>query len=161
MNQEESNSWRFDLYNLLPHPAEPLLWARRLALYDVPSTLGHGDLHGDNVARQGDDYLLIDWTDACVMHPFLDMIIISYVEKGKLQTHLRDQYLSHWRAFEKRARLREAWDIAQPLMCLHQAISYQVILDHIEPGARDDLAWGPPYWLRRILELYGTTNRAG
>jgi hypothetical protein len=38
-------------------------------------------------------------------------------------------------------------------MCLHQAISYQFILDNLEPWARADLAWGPPYWLRKLLSF--------
>jgi len=44
----------------------------------LPSTLVHGDLHADNIARTGRGYVLFDWTDACVGHPFVDFVTFVY-----------------------------------------------------------------------------------
>ena len=55
--------------------AVPRLRARceELAGYAVPPSIVHGDLHLGNVARGPAGWLLFDWTDACVAHPFLDL----------------------------------------------------------------------------------------
>jgi hypothetical protein len=56
--------------------AVPGLQARcaELAGHAVPPALVHGDLHLSNVARRPGGYLFFDWTDACVAHPFLDLL---------------------------------------------------------------------------------------
>ena len=44
----------------------------------LPDTLAHGDLHPGNVAYDGQDLRLFDWTDACISHPFLDGSHLAY-----------------------------------------------------------------------------------
>jgi hypothetical protein len=126
---------------------------KRLATLGIPHTIGHGDFHGSNVARRNGAYFIIDWTDGCIMHPFLDVIPIQYHEPADEQQLLWNHYLALWQEFAPLPRLLEALQLARPLMCLHQAISYQFILDNLEPWARADLAWGPPYWLRKLLSF--------
>ncbi|HUM71585.1 MAG TPA: alpha/beta fold hydrolase, partial [Chloroflexota bacterium] len=48
----------------------------KLAAFAIPEKLVHGDLHGGNVAVQGNDFIYFDWTDACISHPFFDMLNI-------------------------------------------------------------------------------------
>ena len=38
----------------------------------LPDTLSHGDLHPGNLAYDGNELRIFDWTDGCVTHPFLD-----------------------------------------------------------------------------------------
>ncbi len=38
----------------------------------IPDTLSHGDLHPGNVAYDGREVRIFDWTDGCVTHPLLD-----------------------------------------------------------------------------------------
>ena len=45
-----------------------------LADYRVPYTLVHGDLHPGNIARHQGSYRFFDWTDACIAHPFFDVL---------------------------------------------------------------------------------------
>jgi hypothetical protein len=68
--------------------------------YHIPATLVHGDMHMSNVARRGDSYLFFDWTDACIAHPFLDMIDVVHERDAAVQTRLRDSYLKEWLAYE-------------------------------------------------------------
>ena len=56
-----------------------------LAAFAVPATLLHGDLHLSNVAKGPAGYLFFDWSDACVAHPFLDMIMVFHEEDGALR----------------------------------------------------------------------------
>ena len=123
-----------------------------LASYKVPQTLVHGDLHLSNVARQGGKYLFFDWTDACVTHPFLDMIDILREKDESAQARLRDRYLALWSDYEPPERLQEMWVMAEPLCALHQAVSYQYIMANVEPVTRQDLAWPFSHFLRKILQ---------
>lgn len=134
--------------------AAPLLKAlcARLDHYHVPATLMHGDMHMSNVAARGDGYLFFDWSDACITHPFLDMIGILHEPDPLLQNRLRDRYLAVWTAYEPMARLLEMWQLAYPLCALHQAISYQYIIHHAEDACKYEMDWAMPVWFGKILE---------
>jgi fructosamine-3-kinase len=137
------------LQQLIPH-----LKARcdQLAGYGVPQTLVHGDLHTGNVALFEGKMVFFDWTDACVAHPFFDvMLMMNWENDLEIQTRLRDQYLSLWTAYEPMARLLEMWSLAQPLFALHHAISYQHIVAGLEATAKYELIAWPSYWLRKVL----------
>jgi hypothetical protein len=58
-----------------------------------------------------------------------------------------------WTAYESRERLRQVWALAQPLGALHQAISYAHIVAGLEATAKHEVAWGIPYWLRKVLQF--------
>lgn len=70
----------------------------QLASYQVPQTLVHGDLHLNNVAFYKGNYILFDWTDSCISHPFFDMfeLFFPYINQLSLPTltDLRDEYLA-------------------------------------------------------------------
>lgn len=124
-----------------------------LAAFGIPETLVHGDLHGGNVAVQGDDFSYFDWTDACISHPFFDMLNIFMEQDAAVQNQLRDAYLAQWTGFAPLPRLLAAWSLAEVLGALHHAISYWQIVAHLEPHSRNQLEKWLPWWLRRVLAL--------
>jgi hypothetical protein len=125
-----------------------------LATYAIPPSLVHGDLHLGNVAQGPRGYLFLDWTDASVTHPFLDLLTFFQEDEaeieGPLRDRLRDAYLSEWTAFEPPERLRRAWRLAEPLSALHQAIGYRSIVADLRPVERHT-AQSPAHWLRTLL----------
>jgi len=128
----------------------------KLAGYGVPQALVHGDFHPGNIAFQAGRHIFFDWTDACIAHPFLDMITMLDATNALngvpgARTRLRDVYLAAWATLEPVARLVEAFEIGLTLGALHQAISYRAIVATLEPVARHELDWGVPYWLRQVL----------
>lgn len=118
--------------------------------FGLPDTVLHGDMHGANVMRRPGGYAFIDWTDAAVGHPFVDMISIREVEDTAARGTLRDAYLSQWAEFGPPERLRAAWDAAEPLTCLHHAISYGVIVTSVPPPVEKFLMSNTVDWLRRL-----------
>jgi hypothetical protein len=120
--------------------------------YHAPATLVHGDMHMSNVAHRGAGYLFFDWTDACIAHPFLDMIAIVHEKDAAVQARLRDGYLKEWLAYEPMERLLEMWRLADPLCALHQAVSYRYILANTEERCKYELDWAIPFWFSKILE---------
>lgn len=148
--------------------AAPRLTAlcRQLDQYHVPATLVHGDMHMSNVARRSnadfgsetgvaseiEQYIFFDWTDACLAHPFLDMIDILHERDVTIQTQLRDSYLAMWTAYESPERLLEMWQIAAPLCALHQAVSYRAIMANTEAACQHEIAGSVPFWFGKLLD---------
>jgi hypothetical protein len=136
-----------------------LRMCEQLALYAVPQSLVHGDLHLGNIAMDSGKYTFFDWTDGCIAHPFFDLVtVLNHADEieGSLEETraiLCDTYLSAWLGYEPIERLRAACALALPLGALHQAVSYQHILAGVEVAARVEWAGSIGYWLRRALKL--------
>ncbi|MCP4357177.1 MAG: alpha/beta fold hydrolase [Chloroflexi bacterium] len=149
--QDDLNPEEIDqLINLIPS-----LQALCAELADgtVPQTLVHGDLHSGNVGIQNGEFVYIDWTDACLSHPFFDMLDIFYEKDTAVQTQLRDAYLTQWTEFAPMPQLLKIWTLAEVGAAVHHAISYWQIVANLEPQAQDDLQEMIPFWLRKILTL--------
>lgn len=130
----------------------------QMAAYHVPATLVHGDLHMSNIARgeahgESQGFIFFDWSDACVAHPFMDVIAILHEKDETVQTRLRDAYLAAWTPYASSERLLELWQLAYPICALHQAVSYRYIAHHIEGGYDHPMVqWAIPYWFGKILD---------
>lgn len=122
-----------------------------LAAFGIPETLNHGDLHLGNVAEREGRLLFYDWTDACIAHPFLDMISVFDEKDETLRERLRDAYLALWEGYASPRQLRDAWALAEPLAALHQAVSYQSILKQLEEPSRRGFGNVLPHYVRRAF----------
>ncbi|AZN38346.1 phosphotransferase [Paenibacillus albus] len=123
---------------------------QQISTYAVPPTLVHGDLHTGNAVICDGTITLIDWTDASVAHPFMDMFIIFDEKDLTLHTQLRDAYLELWIDFEPMPRLLALWSLCEVVHAIYHAVSYQSILQHTEVRSRGEL--GPPtFYLRKAL----------
>lgn len=140
------------------HRVQPKLQrvCERLAAYRVPATLMHGDLHMGNIAHADREFVYFDWSDACIAHPFLDMIDVVHQKDEALRIRLRDAFLSEWTAYEPMSRLLEMWRLAEPLCALHQAISYRSIQANTEAALQAEFDADVPYWLRKVLAAMET-----
>ena len=123
----------------------------RLAAGAVPDALVHGDLHLSNVAGNGDGYVFFDWTDACLTHPFLDMLVVLFEEDADLRKPLRDAYLGAWVDVASEDELLELWALAEPLASLNQAVSYRSIISTVERGMAPEFDTMVPFFLRKAL----------
>ena len=112
---------------------------RRLADVGLPPTLVHGDLHVGNVARQDGELVYFDWTDACIAHPFIDLLSLRWEEDDASREALLDAYLEAWDGSVPAERLREAASLAEIVIPLHHAVSYRTIVRSLEPVAKPEL----------------------
>jgi hypothetical protein len=124
---------------------------RRLADYGLPPTLVHGDLHLGNVTRIDGELQYFDWTDACVAHPFIDLLSLQWERDEASRAALLDAYLEPWQQTEPVERLREAVELGSVVIPLHHAVSYQHIVAGLEPSAKLELD-ATHEFLREILE---------
>jgi len=131
---------------------------QELAGHAVPPSIVHGDLHLGNVARGPAGYRFFDWTDACVAHPFFDLLTLrrgtgfaGEEADGELRDRLRAAYLPAWAPFEPPARLARALQLAVPLGALHHAVSYRSIVAGMAPPVESHMAGSTAWWLRQML----------
>jgi hypothetical protein len=134
--------------------AELAAAVRELYACGLPVVLSHGDLHLDNVASEGPDVVFLDWTDACLSHPFLDA---AHLARSAAEEHpdgaeeVWAAFLPAWRAVAPTADLDRARLIAPRVDVVFQAVSYEGILRATEQGSVHDMEGVQAHLLRSLL----------
>jgi hypothetical protein len=110
----------------------------RLAVLAIPETIVHGDLHQWNAILQDGRVVVLDWSDAALAHPFLDLapVLLHAEADEEERERLIGAYLEPWAGIAPEAQLREAAALGEALGCVHQAISYRAIRAAFEPADR-------------------------
>lgn len=99
-----------------------------------PPTIVHGDAHSGNCRFGPDGVTVLDWGDAFIGQPLLDLAVIeSYAPE--LADDVIERWLDRWRRAGI-GRVDEAWRAVAPLARLRAAVVFQDFLDQIEPAER-------------------------
>jgi hypothetical protein len=122
----------------------------------IPNTLVHGDLHADNIVISDGDYLIFDWTDACIAHPFIDAAtFLRYAERASVDQatceRWRDRYLRGWEELASYDVTSRLFELIEPLAAMHQVITYRWLLDSLDPSERWQFGSAMEDWLTRAL----------
>ncbi len=120
----------------------------------IQNSVVHGDLHGGNWIRRKDgSWLIFDWTDGCMAHPFMDLGVISSRDPDVRRARVQ-QYLASWQAMGVSGDvLHRVATAAEPLAAGFHAVSYQRIVDNLDGS--DAPSWKPVVtsFLKRLLDL--------
>ncbi|MDH3681538.1 MAG: aminoglycoside phosphotransferase family protein [Acidimicrobiia bacterium] len=95
----------------------------------VPDSIVHGDPHPGN-ARFADDlrsFTILDWGDATIGCPFLDLSRMASSTRA---------WLERWSRALPGADVDAAWRVVRPLAALRDAVVYEQFCDNIEPSER-------------------------
>ena len=118
----------------------------------VGPSIVHGDLHAGNWLRREDgSWLIFDWTDGCVAHPFMDLGVMLNA-KDDLRRARVDEYTTPWRDAVGDTTVQRCLTLASSIAFGYHAVSYLRIVDNLE-GA--DAEWWRPVissYLRRLLD---------
>ena len=141
--------------------AQPWLEAacEELSASNLPLTIEHGDLWASNVYVGDGESQFIDWTDACISHPFLSLgpLLRSAGWDPHLQDdratvgEIADAYLGPWAVYAGPAQLRRELELAKPLAALHIAVTYWSLTP--PPHLQWWMPRGVPFFARMALEL--------
>jgi hypothetical protein len=120
----------------------------------LPITLVHGDFHPGNWRSDGTNRMIVDWADAFVGHPAIDI--------KRLQDFLPEDRRAHpaevWsRAWQRAVPGSEPLRAVRPMSVLSPltyALTYQRFLDNIEPDERVYHADDPGICLREALRAW-------
>ncbi len=95
--------------------------ARRLEELGLPQTLEHGDLDSTNIFIQHGVPILMDWSDACISHPFFTPLTPTQARRNP---DIVEAYLREWTDYAPLESLRGGFEIAKPLSALESAFHY-------------------------------------
>jgi hypothetical protein len=134
---------------------DPLVEAwERMDRLDLQDTIVHGDLHPWNAIVEPGGVRIVDWSDAAIGPPFLDLGVALYTEPdAETRTRIVDAYLEPWRGLAPEPALREAAELGEVLGCVYQAVSYRAINQAFEPDDRWLFAGEESRWRERAVEL--------
>jgi hypothetical protein len=120
--------------------------AAELDAHGLPATIDHSDLHAWNVLAPGGRYVVFDWHEAAVTHPFFSMLVaLRSVEHN--HGRLVDVYLEPWAGFGSRADLRAALDLALRLGPLTRALAWKRVLAGLPADVAGEWGDGVSRWL--------------
>ena len=127
-----------------------------IASSPIPDTLVHGDFHAENVAVSEGRYLIFDWTDACIAHPFVDVAtFLRHAERTSTdrptRDRWRDRYLDGWKDLASHDVASDLFERMAPLAAMHQAITYRSLLDSLDPSERWQFGSALQDWVSRAL----------
>jgi hypothetical protein len=103
-----------------------------LAAFGLPETIQHDDFHDGQVYVRDGRYLLLDWGDACITHPFFTLAVtlggvlswgLDDVQGSLDVTPFRDAYLTAFATLAAEADLRAAAEIALRLGWICRAVN--------------------------------------
>jgi hypothetical protein len=124
-----------------------------LAALPIPHTIVHGDFHFGNVSHGEHGFVIFDWIDACIAHPFIDMIEIMFEDDEAVKDRMRSAYLAEWSTVASADDLRRGWQLAQPLTALNHAISYMSVWSDLGSEVADsEFGSAIPRFLRRLVD---------
>jgi hypothetical protein len=127
-----------------------------LLAHGIPETIQHDDLHDGQVFVRNGSYLIFDWGDACVSHPFHTLTVTLRVAAWRLELEpggpdilrLRDAYLE---PFGAPAELATVADAAYRTGTLARALAWHRYLVARQTENEED--WeAVAYGIRRFLE---------
>jgi hypothetical protein len=129
---------------------------RGLKAVGIPETIQHDDLHDGQVFFRDGRYLVFDWGDSCVSHPFHSLTVVLRAIAWKLDLEpggpelqrLRDAYLEPFGD-----GLAEAADLAYRTGTIARALAWHRMVAAREPQFVDEEdATGAAYGLKLFLE---------
>jgi Phosphotransferase enzyme family len=144
---------------LLASVPEVARLSEELAAAGIPETVQHDDLHDGNVFVRDGEYLVFDWGDSCISHPFHSLVVALRAAAWRFELapadarleRMRDAYLEPFAAYGSRAELQGVFSTAYRLGTIARALSwYRAVqaFPEIEPEQSDSV----PYGLRLFLE---------
>lgn len=105
----------------------------RIDAAGLPATLVHGDLHPGNLISDGRRNTVIDWGESHRGHPAADIAkLVSWLAPEHREL-AATTWVDAWRHHRPDADPAAALEPMKILTHLHDAVSYQRIVDRIEP----------------------------
>lgn len=134
-----------------------------LASFGIPPSIHHGDLHDGNVFHHGKRYLIFDWSECVITHPFVSLrtaavsVGISFeledspAMNTEVAMRLWEEYGPAWEAFGAPGELRAAYDLARRLWAIPTLLSWYGSITSLEGETRAKYAWIIPEVVRELL----------
>ena len=121
--------------------------------------LVHGDLHLGNAAVRGSSFVLFDWTDASIAHPFVDSLAIHWERDAGRIRQMKKAYLESWEDEINGLDRERLWLLSTVAAQAHLVTSYLHILDNLadpeNSGLWEGMRWHAEPLLAALKDLRG------
>jgi Ser/Thr protein kinase RdoA (MazF antagonist) len=118
----------------------------------LPETVVHGDFHSGNAALVDDRIVIIDWSDAAISSPAIE--VITWIGwSGDRQNEIDaaiEGWLEAWSAVVDADALRRVIDDVLIVGAAYQIVSYDGIRRNLEPATRYTMTGGGDFFLKRL-----------
>ena len=126
----------------------------RVAGLGFPRTIVHGDFHAGNVGLIDDRAVIIDWSDAAVSNPAIDLVTwLAWSRKEPEERQMAiDAWIDAWAATGsvEGDAVRAARHAVLVVGAAYQVVSYDGILRALEPATRYTMAGGASSFLEEL-----------
>jgi hypothetical protein len=131
-----------------------------LSAYAIPETIQHNDLNDGQVFVRDDSYLIADWAESCISHPFFTMAVtlegniawgLDDVRDSVDIAPFRDAYLEPFSSYAQGSELRSAFATALRLGWICRAVDVQRWASALDPPDREKHLDGVAIRLRMFL----------
>jgi hypothetical protein len=130
----------------------------RVNRLSIPPTLVHGDVNGENSRWSGRGWVHVDWTDACLAHPFVELAQ-PLVNAGPVERRgIESAFGAAWADYVPAAEVREALALSPVLGAIHQAGTYFSIVQSVGPA--DDHPQMLKFWVDRLVKAASLGSRS-
>ncbi|MBA2382865.1 MAG: aminoglycoside phosphotransferase family protein [Chloroflexi bacterium] len=128
----------------------------------LPETVVHGDFHSGNAAFVDGRIVIIDWSDAAIASPAIDLA--TWVAwSGDRQAEIdaaTDGWVDAWSAMVDGDALRAVIDDVLIVGAAYQVVSYDGIRRNLEPATRYTMTGGGDHFLKELEKIRDRRARA-
>jgi len=142
---------------ILPERAERVLEAlvsavARVEAVGFPESVVHGDFHSGNAALVDDRIVIIDWSDAAIANPAIDLVTwIAWSGNRPIEIDAAtDAWIDAWSDAVDRDALRAIIDDVLIVGAAYQIVSYDGIRRNLEPATRYTMTGGGDHFLKTL-----------
>lgn len=118
----------------------------------IPETVVHGDFHSGNAALVGDRIVIIDWSDAAISNPAIDLVtwIAWSGDRRNEVDAATDAWVDAWSGAVDSDALRAIIDDVLIVGAAYQIVSYDGIRRNLEPATRYTMTGGGDHFLKTL-----------
>ena len=98
----------------------------------IPASVVHGDFHRGNTRWTARGWLIYDWTDACLSHPFVDLAHTIWDDDIRQRNRQINQFLDEWSKVVSAPVIHSAVAAAPTISAAFQTASYARIVRAVD-----------------------------
>jgi phosphotransferase family enzyme len=133
----------------------------RVEAVGLPESVVHGDFHSGNAALVDDRIVIIDWSDAAISNPAIDLVTwIAWSDDKQHEIDAAiDGWIEAWSGTVDGNALRAVVDDALIVGAAYQIVSYDGIRRNLEPATRYTMTGGGTHFLRNLERILDERDR--
>lgn len=124
----------------------------RVEAVGLPESVVHGDYHSGNAAIVDDRIVIIDWSDAAISNPAVDLVtwIAWSGDRPNEVDAATDAWVDAWSGVVDGNALRAVIDEVLIVGAAYQIVSYDGIRRNLEPATRYTMTGGGDHFLKTL-----------